>query len=333
MSHIHRWLAAPLVLCVSGISAQQSADPKSFAEPVEAEVRFTDDSVMRMIVLQDRVEVVTRYGKLMVPVREIQSIDFGVHVPEGLEQKIAQSIEDLGSEAYRTRETALKNLVGWGPYAFPQVYHATKSPDPEIIKRSILALDKIRAKHPARNLRLRQEDVIATPAFTIVGNIITPVMRAKNVNFGELDLKLCTLRSVRWLSTSFETEVTIDASRHGSAPNQWMDTGFEARSVGRVLIVASGMVDLWPQPGGGTLYQTTPSGYRGGGGLGQQLPGLLMGRIGEDGPAFAIGERYDAAPTRDGRLYLHIVPSPWQNASVGSYQVRITPKYSLSGGD
>jgi hypothetical protein len=333
MFHLNRCLGSALVLCAASVNAQLSTDPKKASEPIEAEVRFTDDSVMRMVVLQEQVEVVTRFGKLMVPTREIQSIDFGIHLPPGLELKVAEAIDQLGHDNYRTRENALKNLVTWGPFAYPQVYAATKSEDPEIIKRSLMALDRIRAKFPARNLRLRDEDVVATPAFTIVGRVTTPVMKAKNVNFGELDLKLCTLRSVRWLNASFESDVAIDAGRYGSAPNQWMDTGFEARSVGRLLISAAGTVDLWPQPGGGTMYHTTPSGYRGGGGIGQQLPGMLLGRIGEDGPVFVVGERYEGSPPRDGRLYLHIVPSPWQNASSGTYQVKITPRYSFSIGD
>jgi len=333
MSNVHRWFAAVLVLSASSTHAQKGDDPKRFSEPIEAEVRFTDDSVMRMIVLQERLEMVTRYGKLTIPTREIQSIDFGVHLPEGLEQKIAQAVEQLGNDTYRTREAALKNLVAWGPYAYPYVYAATKSEDPEIIKRAILALDKIRAKHPPRNLRLREDDVVATSAFTIVGKITTPLLRAKNANFGELDLKLPTLRSVRCLSAAFETEVAVDAARYGSAPNQWMDTGFEARSASRLLIMASGTVDLWPQPGGGAMYHSTPNGYRGGAAIGQQLPGLLIGKIGDDGSVFTIGERYDGPPARDGRLYLHIVPSPWQNASAGCYQVKITPRNGLSGGD
>jgi hypothetical protein len=48
-----------------------------------------------------------------------------------------------------------------------------------------------------------------------------------------------------------------------------------------------------------------------------------MGRIGEDGAAFVIGERYADTPRRSGTLFLHIIPSPWNNASSGSYQVRI----------
>ncbi len=289
-------------------------------------MRFTDDSVVRMIVLQEYLEVTTRYGKLSIPIAEIQSIDFGVHWPDGAKQKIAVAIDQLGSDNYKARETAFKNLVAWGPSAFPQLTAAVNCEDPEIIKRAVMALDKIRAKHPARNLRLREEDTIVTPGFTVVGKISTMSIKAKNENFGELDLKVSTLRSMRVLNAGFETEVAIDAAHFGNATNQWLDSGFLARSNERLVIIAAGTVDLWPQPGGGAVYTTTPKGFRGAVGVGQNLPGALLGKIGDDGPVFVIGEQFDGTPARDGKLFLQIVPSPWGNASAGTYHVKIMPR-------
>ena len=54
------------------------------------------------------------------------------------------------------------------------------------------------------------------------------------------------------------------------------------------------------------------------------MAGTLLGRVGENGKVFVIGERYDNVPGEEGKLYLHIVPSPWNNASSGTYQVHIT---------
>ena len=54
------------------------------------------------------------------------------------------------------------------------------------------------------------------------------------------------------------------------------------------------------------------------------MAGCLVGRVGDAGKAFLIGERYDGTPSEEGKLYLQIVPSPWNNASTGSYRVRVT---------
>src|SRR5262245_59794993 len=54
------------------------------------------------------------------------------------------------------------------------------------------------------------------------------------------------------------------------------------------------------------------------------MAGALVGRVGDAGKIFLIGERYDGSPGDEGRLWMQIVPSPWNNASTGSYRVRVT---------
>jgi hypothetical protein len=300
---------------------QQADDAKKADEAIKSEIRFLDDSVVRVFLQPEQLDVVTRFGKLSVPVKEIQRIEFGVRCPDGLEPKIVQAIEELGSDVYKVRETALKNLIEWGPYAYPRLYRASKSNQPEVAKRVSMALEKIRSKHPARNLRLREDDVIVTAYFTMVGRITNAQIKTKSKNFGELAVALSELRSLRSTTTTGDTELTIEAAKYGSDATSWLDSGFEATG-GKLLITASGTVDLWPQ---GPGYTSQPSGYQQGGRMGQHLAGQLLGRVGEDGPVFIIGDRYEGTPTRDGKLYLHIVHSPWGNPSAGSYKVTITP--------
>jgi hypothetical protein len=330
-------LVAPVLCWAALAQAQQPDDVKKSNDfMAQSEVRFTNDSVVRMSILQERVEVMTKFGKLSIPIAEIVKIDFGVHVPPDLEKKITQAIADLDSENYKTRELALNNLVGWGHYAYPQVYKAVKTGPLEVKKRAQLAMDKLKAKHPARNLRLREDDIIVTENFTIVGKIITLTIKAKADNFGELELQLAKLRMIRSLSTGLDAEVTVDGAKYAVA-GQWMDSGFEARDGMRLHIVASGTIDLWPQQGG--RFNCGPGGFDQNAGFGKkikgggvQLPGTLLGRIGADGPTFVIGDSYDGPTKRDGKLYLQIVPSPWnQGGSVGTYNVTITPKSDFGG--
>jgi hypothetical protein len=90
----------------------------------------------------------------------------------------------------------------------------------------------------------------------------------------------------------------------------------------RLLATADGQVDLWPQGPG--QYVCGPKGYTTAGKGVSYMAGTLLGRIGENGKIFVMGERYDGTPGEEGRLYLHIVPSPWNNASSGTFQVHIT---------
>jgi hypothetical protein len=319
------WLLLTGLLAAPVVQTQQTASPKKNPDAVETEIRFTDESVIRVFVLQEQIDVITQFGKLVVPLKNIQRIDFGVHLPEGLDQKVVSTIGQLGNENYKLREAALRDLVGWGPFAYPLVYRATRAEEPEVAKRAGIALDKIRAKHPAGKLRLREDDIIVTTKFTIIGRIVTPLFKTSSDNFGDMGVALFKLRSLRCLNNLLETELVLDAEKYGSASNQWLDTGIELLTDGRLVIVASGAVNLWPQGGNTPTYMSTPKGFKGGAN-GPFLAGTLIGKIGEDGPPFTIGERYEGLPTREGKLYLHIVPSPWNNASAGSYQVTVTPR-------
>jgi hypothetical protein len=323
-----RWaLVVPLLgasLCLAQVPTAKGPRPAN-----EAEVRFADGSLVRVQVLQPAVEVMTRYGKLTIPVQEIRRIEVGLHVSEAARQRIEDAIKLLGSQAYRDRELAVRRLAGEGLPALPALRRASRSNDLEVARRAETALEQVRAKAPEEVQRLRTEDLIETAEFPVVGQIITPVLKARSGYFGDVDLRLPELRRVRFLGSLGDRTVLVDAARYGSAQGQWLDTGYDFTGHGRLKVTASGQVDLWPQTPG--QYMTGPKGYTGGGSNGGNLPGTLLGRVGETGTVFAIGESYDGQPRERGRLYLHIVPSPWNNVSNGSYRVQVTALLSLGG--
>src|SRR5262249_41740691 len=102
---------------------------------------------------------------------------------------------------------------------------------------------------------------------------------------------------------------------------EWFDTGITVDATLRVMLTSEGQVDLWPQGPG--QYLASPKGFNTTGKGGMFLAGALIGRVGERGKAFVIGERYEGTSGEEGRLYLQIVASPWNNASAGTYRVRV----------
>jgi hypothetical protein len=323
-------LAGVLALVAAGYG-QTGGKKKSDAG--EIEVSFANGSVVRMALLQEKVEIDTAYGKLTVPASDIRRIDFGLHLPEGADKKIESAIKQLASAEYKERESGVRELVALGAYAYPALLQAAKSGEPETAKRAQDALGKIKAKVPAKDLRLGPEDKVVTPRFTIVGRITSASIKAKSEYFGEVELSLTNLRNMRALTDSRETQVAVDAAKYAQ-PNQWLDTGVTIGNTATLSIIASGEVELLPtQPG---KYICGPKGFsgpaafggKGGkkGGVARALPGTLLGRIGENGDTFVIGDRYEGAPEREGKLYLQIMSSPYEAASTGSYQVRVSAR-------
>jgi hypothetical protein len=321
MGFAFRWAPCGLIL-VAGIATAQETARKEASPQHLAEVRFNDGSLVRMTILQDDVEVMTKYGKLTIPLRDIRRIDLGLHLPPGLDQQIDQSIRLLASTAYKDREEASRDIVQAGHLAYPFLKRASRTGDLEVAHRVGGLMKRIADKHAPEQLKMKEEDVIHTVEFAVIGRIVSPTIKAHSAHFGDLALKLSDLRTVHLRSAARESELTVDAGKYGSAPEQWLDTGITLDTSMRVVITGEGQVDLWPQGPG--QYMTTPKGYTTAGKGSSFMAGCLVGRVGESGKVFLIGERYDGSPSDEGKLYLQIVPAPWNNASTGSYRARVS---------
>jgi hypothetical protein len=283
-----------------------------------------------MLILQDSLDVMTKYGRLTVPIRDIRRIDFGLHLPDGVAPQIEAAIKQMGSSVYKQREGAVKDLVQLGHLAFPYVQKAASSDDLEVAQRAVHVVKRISEIAPPENLRLKMEDTIHTVEFPITGRIISSSIKAHSVHFGDLSLKLSDLRSLSVRGASGELLVTVDAAKYGSQSDKWMEAGMTVDPNLRIIIKSEGQVDLWPQGPG--QYLASPKGYTTAGKGGTHMAGTLLGRIGDSGKVFVIGDSYEGIPEREGKLLLHIVASPWNNDSTGSYRVRIRTDYiALSG--
>src|SRR5260370_34578892 len=101
--------------------------PASSARPNLAEVRFGDGSLVRMTLLEENLDVQTKYGNLTIPLSEVRRVEFGLHVPPEVHQQINDSIKRLASDVYKERDGASKDLIQAGHFAYPMLQKATKS--------------------------------------------------------------------------------------------------------------------------------------------------------------------------------------------------------------
>jgi hypothetical protein len=327
MSHLIRAVFALVTL--TSVALPHTDKKKVVVDPRDVEVRLADKSRVRMRILQDELEIVTRYGKLTVPTSDVRRIEFGIHPTPDIAKKIEKAITRLGQKEFPEREAATNELIAIGGPAYLALYQASRSRDLEVANRAKAALARVRQKVPEDQLRVKDDDLIQTAEFSIVGKITATTIKATTPVFGEAQLRVSDLRSIRWLGSQAEVEVMIDGTKYAVAGNQWMDTGVELSLDDELAITASGQIDLMTNGGGGQ-YLTGPAGNGQWGGRNAtgHPPGALLGRIGENGPTFLIGESYKAPSKREGKLYLQISPSPWaQNgpgAVTGNYKVNIT---------
>jgi hypothetical protein len=299
-------------------------------EPITFELRTLDDTVMKVTLLEQSVTLVTKYGKLSIPVDEVRRFEFGFRYPDGMETKIDKAISDLGSPEFRTREDAEQTLAEIGHFSIPALRRALKHQDPEVIRRAQAVLKLLESKLGEGKMELRDYDLVETAEFTAKGKLEMTAVKVRTKYFGDTTVKLTDIKSFRSAGSSSNAEFALDAAKYAKMnQTDWMETSIEVASGQQLEVSASGKIDQWPQGPG--QYMCEPGGLPGygGGGLvpgGMQrlgVPGQIVARIGPNGATFAVGASYKGKVTESGKLYLRISPSPWNCDSTGSYKVTV----------
>jgi hypothetical protein len=320
---------ASLIFLASQTTARDPVEQASKDKPADQppELRFADHSAVRMALLQDQIEVQTRYGKLVVPLAEVRSIEFALRIPAETTKRIDTASANLASDDFKTREKASAELLALRELAWPTVLTLTKSSDKEVARRAAELQEKLQSLLTEEQKNLRLFDVVRTDAFTIQGTIVGTGLKARSPYFGEVEVQLGTLRHYRRMrSNDLGRDIVVDAAKHGARTRTWLDTGIDLDGDTDLLIQASGEVDL--NPGAGNpVFKTGPGGNPQWSDNRAEVhpPGVLLGRVGDKGSEFLIGDKYEGRPTDRGRLFLRISMSPWGNET-GEYKVKVTSR-------
>ena len=111
------------------------------------EVRFTDNSTMKLVVREETLEVSTRYGRLGVPLTDIQQIDFATRIPDDVAKRVDTAIAALGSPQFRERESASAELLGLQEKSYPALLEAVKHADLEVVRRGTSQVCRCLQRH------------------------------------------------------------------------------------------------------------------------------------------------------------------------------------------
>jgi hypothetical protein len=205
---------AVLALTASGVHDVRGQAPKPEdtlkASPAAVEVRFADGSALKLTLVETAVTITTPYGKLTVPVADIQTLEFATRISGDVARKVEKAIGDLGSPEFKTREAAAAELLRLEARAYPAVLAATKSNDAEVKRRAEAILEKIRQAVPADVLKVRKDDVLTTEGFKIPGRIDAGSLRVHSPQFGEQKVQLADVRSLRSLAVKAAPAAAIN---------------------------------------------------------------------------------------------------------------------------
>lgn len=231
------WIA-PVMLSVALLTAPLTSTaarggPQPLSAPTEGaklrpgadvEVKFIDDSTMKLKVLDDKLELSTKHGVLQVAVADIRRIDFANRVPSEVAEKVMLAIAKLSNSDYRVREAATDELKSYRERAYPFVLKLLKSDDPEVSRRADEIVKHIQSRVAPALLEARDLDVVHTDDSKITGRLSAEVMRVGTFQFGEQPLKLAdvrTLRSIAGAAVDEQAAATPAPGNLSTYQQQW----------------------------------------------------------------------------------------------------------------
>jgi len=185
--------------CLAAPLADEKQDPPAARAnvPAEVEVQFIDNSMLKITIKDQKIELTTPHGKLSIPMSEIRRIEFATRVSGELGRKIDAAVADLGSLEFPKRESATAELLKLGARAYPALIKATENRDKEIARRAQEVIDKIKESMPEESLTIRRHDVIHLDESKIAGRIEGVTLKATTFQFGDVQVNLADMRVLR----------------------------------------------------------------------------------------------------------------------------------------
>ena len=194
-------LAISLVLAGGAIAEDEPGDeaaPRGPYEPRAVEVTLADQSVLRLYLADDTIELATPHGKLQIPAEDVRRIEFAQRLPPEIAQLLDAKLGQLRDADPDVQKQAASELVAMREQAYLALLKASKSGDPDIAPQAAAALARLRKAVPKKELEaVRDEDFIETPEAKVAGRITMPTLRVRTTQFGELSLKLADARRLR----------------------------------------------------------------------------------------------------------------------------------------
>lgn len=310
----------------------------------ELKVTLRDGNTMSGIAKVGTVTLITDYGKLEIPVKNISAIDIGIPADNTNKDKIIALVKQLAGTEEQMRKNAYEELMKMDVKAVPVISNFLNSSayqpgsfsdyTPEGV------LNELMVKFGVDDNFTTKDVVSVDYAYTMGGTYDFKKIDLKT-EYGTLSIPKEKIRHIDIVYTGSgegsEMVFTLFASKHisGNTQGGWLKTGIQVKSGQHVSMYATGQVVLaslsngkYGPDGAAKEGSTSTSSYEGEYDSGSTYPtyGQLVYKVGESGTATKAGSKFSGSMYQNGMLYLSIYETVFNAANTGTYTVKINLK-------
>jgi hypothetical protein len=298
-------------------------------------LHLQDGSVISGDLSIKEIEVDTQFGKLTIPIDKIRSFVPGLDSNPKADEQIQKLIKDLGSDDYKTREQAHKDLAAMGIKVQKELEKYANDENAEVkrhVTEILKELEEAAAEQedfddPGAGAQpLIRLDTVVTTDFTVVGRVSPPQFNIQS-KYGPLTIRLADIsKGERETAQRESLRRTVDVNAAHLAQRGFKNTGIRVQAGDRVTIKAEGSIVMSPWGGNARSGPDGMPNY--GWYIPGQIPGgALVARIGDKGTAFKVGSSSTFVARQAGTIQLAIgMQAEYANEGYqfpGEYKVRL----------
>jgi len=290
------------------------------------------------------VALITPFGKLDIPIKNVSSITIGIDADKTNSDKIKNLCKQLNNTSEEMRGNAFEELIKMPIGAIPVIdefilsnsYQATDYSDYTVES----ALSSLKSSHGISE-NASSDDIISIDyLYTMGGKYEFKDIELKT-EYGILTIPKSKIEKIDVMylnETNGLKSFKLLASKHISSNNSggWLKTGIMLKAGQIISINASGEITFASlsgnkyKPNGKVVGSTVDEGYDelGYEGASSNYPtyGNVVFKIGETGQVMKAGDKYNGSVKTSGQLYISIYETVYNAANTGSYVVNISVK-------
>jgi hypothetical protein len=311
----------------------------SFAQkPAEVTVKLRDGSNVTGTTSLADINLVTGYGKLIIPVKSVNSIQVGIPSDKAVSDKAISFLKQLNNSSDDIKKGAYDELVKLGIKAIPAITNFTNDAKNQTEYTGDYTPDNALAEIKAANFvddATSDKDIVSIDnQYTMGGTYEFSKLDVKT-EYGNLSIpkeKIKTI-DISYINENGANDLSFKliASKNISGNNNggWLKTGIMLKSGQKFSIISTGEVTLASlsnqkyHPGGSATetsdYTSDATTY--------PTYGNVVYKIGEQSTTpLRAGGKFNGTSATAGMLYLSIYETVFNAANIGSYSVKVILK-------
>jgi hypothetical protein len=312
---------------------------------VELKLTLRDGNVMSGTSKIGNVTLVTDYGKLEIPIKNVTSLDIGISSDKATADKAINLVKQLANSSEQMRKNAYDELVKMDIKAIPAIsdfiFSSKYEPSTYTDYTADAALMELQSKYNVTD-GYSSKDIVAIDYEYSMGGKYEFTKIDLKTEYGTLSIPKEKIKHIDVMYTgggeNGEMVFKLLATKHISSNTNggWLKTGIMLKSGQKFSIVSNGEVTLASLSGskykpdgtisGSTTTEGTESSYEYGG---SNYPsyGNVVFKVGETSTqALKAGAKFSGNSPSSGMLYISIYETVYNAANTGSYTVKISLK-------